>query len=55
VLALIGAALVAAPVLLGYFVLEGIFGAWLATLAIDTVSVALFSFAPFVLHRRLAT
>src|SRR5918995_173333 len=52
-LVLIGAALVAAPVLLGYFVLEGIIGAWLATLAIDTVSVAFFSFAPFVLYRRL--
>jgi hypothetical protein len=54
VLAVIGAALVAPPVLLGYFVLEGIIGAWLATLAIDTVSVALFSFAPFVLYRRLS-
>ncbi|HZB35939.1 MAG TPA: glycerophosphoryl diester phosphodiesterase membrane domain-containing protein [Gaiellaceae bacterium] len=52
-LTLIGAALVATPLLLGYFVLEGIIGAWLATLAIDTVSVAFFSFAPFVLYRRL--
>lgn len=54
VLTLIGAALVAVPVLVGYFVLEGVIGAWLATLAIDTVGIAFYSFAPFVLYRRFA-
>jgi Membrane domain of glycerophosphoryl diester phosphodiesterase len=54
VLTVIGAALVALPVLAGYFVLEGVIGAWLATLAIDTVGIAFYSFAPFVLYRRLA-
>jgi Membrane domain of glycerophosphoryl diester phosphodiesterase len=53
VLTLIGAALVAVPVLVGYFALENVLGAWLATLAIDTVAIAFYSFAPFVLHRRL--
>jgi Membrane domain of glycerophosphoryl diester phosphodiesterase len=52
-LTLIGAALVVVPVLLAYFVLGGIVGAWLATLAIDVVSIAFFSFAPFVIYRRL--
>jgi glycerophosphoryl diester phosphodiesterase family protein len=54
-LTLIGAALVAIPVLLGYYVLGGILGAWLATLAINTVFIAFYSFAPFALYRRLAT
>jgi hypothetical protein len=53
VLTVMGAALVAVPVLAGYFVLEGVVGAWLATLAIDTVGIAFYSFAPFVLYRRL--
>jgi hypothetical protein len=53
VLTLIGAALVAVPVLVGYFAFENVLGAWLATLAIDTVAIAFYSFAPFVLHRRL--
>jgi Membrane domain of glycerophosphoryl diester phosphodiesterase len=52
-LTLIGGALVAAPVLVGYFALENVLGAWLATLAIDTVFIAFYSFAPFVLYRRL--
>jgi hypothetical protein len=55
VLTVIGAALVAVPVLVGYFALENVLGAWLATLAIDTVGIAFYSFAPFVLYRRLAT
>ena len=53
VLTLIGVALVAAPVLLGYFALGGAVGAWLATMAIDTVFIAFYAFAPFVLYRRL--
>jgi Membrane domain of glycerophosphoryl diester phosphodiesterase len=53
VLTLIGAALVAVPVLVGYFAFENVLGAWLATLAIDTVAIAFYSFAPFVLYRRL--
>jgi glycerophosphoryl diester phosphodiesterase family protein len=52
-LTLIGAALVVAPVLVGYLVLENVVGAWLATLAIDTVFIAFYSFAPFALYRRL--
>ena len=55
VLTLIGIALVAVPVLVGYLALENVIGAWLATLAIDTVAIAFYSFAPFVLYRRLAT
>jgi hypothetical protein len=54
-LTLIGAGLVAAPVLVGYFAFENLIGAWLATLAIDTVFIAFYSFAPFVLYRRLAS
>jgi Membrane domain of glycerophosphoryl diester phosphodiesterase len=53
VLTVIGAVLVAVPVLVGYFVVKGVLGAWLATLAIDTVGIAFYSFAPFVLYRRL--
>jgi hypothetical protein len=55
VLTLIGAALVALPLLLAYFVIGGVIGAWLAALAVDTVAVAFYAFAPFVLYRRLAT
>ncbi|MDP9491509.1 MAG: glycerophosphoryl diester phosphodiesterase membrane domain-containing protein [Actinomycetota bacterium] len=55
VLTLIGAVVIAVPVVLGYVVVEGVLGAWLATLAIDTVVIALYSFAPLVLYRRLAT
>jgi hypothetical protein len=42
-------------VLVGYLALKNVIGAWLATLAIDTVAIAFYSFAPFVLYRRLAT
>jgi hypothetical protein len=51
----IAAALVVVPVLVGRYAVEGILGAWFATLAIDTVAIAFYSFAPFVLHRRLRT
>jgi hypothetical protein len=51
-LTLIGAAVVAIPVAVGYLVIEGVLGAWLATLAIDTVGIAFYSFAPLVLYRR---
>jgi hypothetical protein len=50
----IGIALVALPVALGYFVLGGVIGAWLATVALDSVFIALYAFAPFVLYRKLA-
>jgi hypothetical protein len=50
----IGVALVAAPVAVGYYVLGGVIGAWLATVAIDSVFIALYAFAPIVLYRRLA-
>jgi glycerophosphoryl diester phosphodiesterase family protein len=54
-LTLIGSALAAIPVLVGYGVLGGVLGAWLATMAINTVFIAFYSFAPFVLYRRLST
>jgi hypothetical protein len=52
-LTLIGALLVAIPVIVGYWVIGGVLGAWLATLAINTVFIAFYSFAPFSLYRRL--
>ena len=52
ILTLIGAALVAIPVAIGYSVIGGVLGAWIATLAIDTVGIAFYSFAPLVLYRR---
>jgi hypothetical protein len=55
VLTLIAGGLVAVPVLVGYLAFENVLGAWLATLAIDTVAIAFYSFAPFVLYRRLST
>jgi hypothetical protein len=55
VLSLIGAVMVAIPVLVGYRVLGGVLGAWVATMAINTVFIAFYSFAPFILYRRLAT
>jgi hypothetical protein len=54
-LTLIGLALIAIPLAVGYFLLENVIGAWLATLAVDTVFIAFYAFAPFVLYRRLAT
>jgi glycerophosphoryl diester phosphodiesterase family protein len=53
-LTLIGGVLVAVPVAIGYLVLENVLGAWLATLAIDTVGIAFYSFAPLVLYRRFS-
>jgi hypothetical protein len=53
VLTVIAAVLVAVPVLVGYFVLENVIGAWIAALAIDTVLIAFYSYAPFVLYSRL--
>jgi Membrane domain of glycerophosphoryl diester phosphodiesterase len=53
-LTLIGIALVAAPLVVGYLVLENVLGAWIATLAVDTVFIAFYSYAPLVLYRRLA-
>jgi hypothetical protein len=54
-LTLIGVALVAVPVIVGYWVIGGVFGAWLATMAINTVFIAFYSFAPFSLYGKLAT
>jgi MFS family permease len=48
-LTLIGIVLVA----VGYFLLGGVIGAWLATMAINTVFIAFYAFAPFVLYRKL--
>ena len=53
VLSLIALVLVAAPVLVGYLALGGVLGAWLATMAVNTVFIAFYAFAPFVLYRRL--
>jgi hypothetical protein len=53
VLTVIGAVLVAIPVAVGYLVIGGVPGAWLATMAINTVFIAFYSFAPFSLYRRL--
>jgi hypothetical protein len=53
-LTLIGLAVVALPLAVGYLLLENAIGAWLATLAVDTVFIAFYAFAPFVLYRRLA-
>lgn len=53
-LTLIGAMLVAIPVIVGYWVIGGVVGAWIATMAINTVFIAFYSFAPFSLYRRLA-
>ena len=53
VLSVIGLVLVALPVVLGYLVLGGVLGAWLATVAINTVFIAFYSYAPFALYRRL--
>jgi hypothetical protein len=52
-LTLVGLALVAVPVVFGYVVLGGVLGAWIATMAINTTFIAMYSFAPFVLYRRL--
>jgi uncharacterized membrane protein len=52
-LTLIGIVLVAIPVAVGYFLLGGVIGAWLATMAINTVFIAFYAFAPFVLYRKL--
>jgi hypothetical protein len=54
ILTVIGALLAAIPVLVGYVVLGGVLGAWLATLAINTVFIAFYAFAPFSLYRKLA-
>jgi len=50
-LTVIGFALAVVPAGIGY-ALGNVLGAWLAALAIDTVLVAFYAFAPFVLHRR---
>jgi hypothetical protein len=53
VLTLNGLVLIAVPVLVGYLALGGALGAWIATMAIDTVFIAFYAFAPFVLYGRL--
>jgi hypothetical protein len=52
-LTLIGIALVAIPVAIGYLLLSGVVGAWIATMAINTVFIAFYAFAPFVLYGKL--
>jgi hypothetical protein len=54
ILTVIGALLAAIPVVVGYVVLGGVLGAWVATMAINTVFIAFYSFAPFSLYRKLA-
>jgi MFS family permease len=53
-LTVLGAVLVALPVIVGYWVIGGVIGAWIATVAINTVFIAFYSFAPFSLYRKLA-
>ena len=53
ILTVIGGLLVAIPVAVGYLLVGGVVGAWLATMAINTVFIAFYSFAPFSLYRRL--
>ena len=55
VLTLIALAIAAPVTLVAGFVLDNVFGAWLSTMVIDTVAVAFYSYAPFVLYRRLTT
>ena len=52
-LTLIGIVLVAIPVGVAYFLLGGVIGAWLASMAINTVFIAFYAFAPFVLYQKL--
>ena len=54
-LTLVGLVVVAVPLVIGYVVLGGVLGAWIATMAINTTFIAMYSFAPFVLYRRLTT
>jgi hypothetical protein len=52
VLTLIVFAIAVPPLVVASFWLDNVFGAWLSTMILDTVCVAFYSFAPFVLHRR---
>jgi Membrane domain of glycerophosphoryl diester phosphodiesterase len=52
-LSVVALLLVAVPLAVGYLVLGGVLGAWLATMAVNTVFIAFYSFAPFVLYGRL--
>ncbi len=52
VLTLIMLAIAIPPLAAASFWLDNVLGAWLATMILDTVCVAFYSYAPFVLYRR---
>ncbi len=55
VLTIITAAIAIPPLAAASFWLDNVLGAWLSTLILDTVCIGLFSYAPFVLHRRFTS
>jgi Membrane domain of glycerophosphoryl diester phosphodiesterase len=55
VLTVVALGLIAIPLVVGYVLLGGVLGAWVAAMAINTAFIAFYSFAPFVLYRRLTT
>jgi glycerophosphoryl diester phosphodiesterase family protein len=52
VLTLIMLAIAIPPLVIASFWLDNVFGAWLSTMILDTVCIAFYAYAPFVLHRR---
>lgn len=53
VLTLIAVAIAGPPTVAASIWLDNVVGAWLSTMLLDTVAIAFYSFAPFVLYRRL--
>ena len=52
VLTLIMLAIAVPPLVVASFWLDNVLGAWLSTLILDTVCVAFYAYAPFVLYGR---
>ena len=52
VLTLLMLAIAVPPLVVASFWLDNVLGAWLSTLILDTVCVAFYAYAPFVLYRR---
>ena len=52
VLTLVMLAIAAPPLIVASFWVDNVVGAWISTLILDTVCVAFYSYAPFVLYRR---
>ena len=55
VLTLIILAIAVPPLVVASFWLDNVLGAWLTTMILNTVCIAFYSYAPFVLHRRFTT